>query len=131
MRTNSKNYIDDFPEDRLDPQIPERCFVALCEGLHGQIDSCNEVEAPEPDQSEMMAALGAILNNVLTRQEKRVLIQRILLGNTYAEIAEMCWPRLSGPSQARKIEHRALRKLRARLSRFRNDAKPMSDAPGS
>jgi hypothetical protein len=131
MRTKTKDYLDDDRFDDIDPQIPARCFVSFCEELHGQIDSCNEVEAPEPDQSEMMAAIGAIINNVLSRQERFVLIQRNLLGDTYAEIAKMCWPRLSGPSQARKIEHRALRKMRARLSRFRNDAKPKLDAPGS
>jgi DNA-directed RNA polymerase sigma subunit (sigma70/sigma32) len=86
----------------------------------------DEVEAPERDLSDLIAAMQDIFNNVLTKQEQRVLIQR-LLGDTYATIAGLCRPRLSGPSQARKIEQRAMRKLRERLSRFRKHLTPKLD----
>jgi hypothetical protein len=66
-----------------------------------------------------MAAMETIFGDVLTRQERFVLIRRQIVGDTYADIADLSWPRLSGPSQARKIEQRALRKMKERLSKFR------------
>jgi hypothetical protein len=75
-----------------------------------------DVEAP--DLSDAIRSMNDAINEVLTEQERHVIVQR-LGGDTYADIAEWCEPPLSGPSQARKIEQRALRKLRERLSAFR------------
>jgi hypothetical protein len=79
----------------------------------------DEIEGRERNLSDATAALRDVINNALTKQERRVLIQR-LIGDTYATIAAECRPRLSSASQARKIEQRAMRKLQQRLSRFRD-----------
>jgi hypothetical protein len=128
MGAKFKSWNDDSLDrfDSSDPQIPDRCFVSYCDDVHGQPDFDKEVEAPEPDHKELLTAMGTMVHNVLSRQERYVLLQR-LIGDTYATIAEESWPRLSGPSQARKIEQRALRKLRERLSKFRNGLDPKLD----
>jgi hypothetical protein len=105
--------------DGADPQISERLFVSFCDEAHSNSDSSDEVESSKPDRSKLMAAMETIFGDVLTRQERFVLIRRQIVGDTYADIADLSWPRLSGPSQARKIEQRALRKMKERLSKFR------------
>jgi hypothetical protein len=86
----------------------------------------DEVESQKPDRAAEIAALRDIFFNVLTKQERFVLIQR-LMKHTYAFIAENSRPRLRDASGARKIKERALRKLRDRLSRFRKRLIPKLD----
>jgi len=74
-------------------------------------------EIEEPDLTAAIRALRKAAVSVLTLQEETVLFLRIH-NATYADVADMCDPPLSGPSQARKIEQRAMRKLGERLSRF-------------
>jgi DNA-directed RNA polymerase specialized sigma subunit len=110
--------------DAFDPQIPERNFVEFRDDLrdhsgydlrdHSGYD--DEVKAREIDP-ELRRALQANKRNALTEVERVVLELRFQVGATYAVIAERA--KLSGPSQARKIGERALRKMRKRLSRFR------------
>jgi DNA-directed RNA polymerase specialized sigma subunit len=110
--------------DALDPQISERNFVEFRDDLrdhsgydlpdHSGYD--DEVKAREIDP-ELRRALQANKRNALTEVERVVLELRIEVGAPYAVIAERAG--LSGPSQARKIVERALRKMRKRLSRFR------------
>jgi hypothetical protein len=87
----------------------------------------DELGSQEPDRAAAIAALGENFDNVLTKQERFVLTQRLVMGDTYATIAETSWPRLSGPSQAKKIEQRAIRKMGERLSRFRKHLTPKLD----
>jgi hypothetical protein len=121
-----RDYLNDR-FDGCDPQIPENCFVPFRDDRPDDSDCRDDEGARELDRNELLAAVGTAIANVLSGQERHVLIQRLLGGDTYADIARTAWPRLSGPSQARKIERRALRKLRGRLSRFRNDLKPKLD----
>jgi len=109
--------------DAFDPQIPERNFVEFRDDLrdHSGYDlrdhsGYDDEEASEIDP-ELRRALQANKRNALTEVERVVLELRFQVGATYAVIAERA--RLSGPSQARKIVERALRKMRKRLSRFR------------
>jgi hypothetical protein len=88
----------------------------------------DDVDEPESDRTALLATMERLVNNVLSREEQHVLIER-LLGFGYAAIAARSRPRISGPSQARKIEQRALRKLRERLSRFHNTLTPKVDKP--
>jgi hypothetical protein len=76
----------------------------------------DEAEAPE-NSSRLIAALRDLKRSVLDKQERFVLKRR-LDGDTYAAIAKSCRPRLSGASQARKVEQRAIDKLRASSSRL-------------
>jgi hypothetical protein len=65
-------------DDGLDPQIPEKLFVLFCDETHGHSDSSDEGEAPEPDQSKLMEAMGSVVFDVLTRQERFVLVRGVL-----------------------------------------------------
>ena len=104
-------------EDGRDPRIAERYFVSLCDEIP-EPEPSDEVDTPEPDQSALWAKINAIIDDVLTKQERFVLLHR-QIGRTYADIADLARPRISSPSQARKIEQRALRKMRVRLQKFR------------
>jgi hypothetical protein len=89
------------------------------EDPNNRFDPDDEGDEPEPDRNEQKAALlraAAELraSNVLSEEEYDVFSQRSR-GHTYATIAAKCRPRLSGPSQARKIESRAVRKIQERL----------------
>jgi hypothetical protein len=112
--------------DGIDPQIAERFFVSFDDETHGYLESSDEVETPEPDQSKLMAAMRTTFEDVLTRQERYVLTQH-LVGDTYATIAAEARPRISSASQTRKIEQRALRKMRVRLDKFLKPKPDTSD----
>jgi DNA-directed RNA polymerase sigma subunit (sigma70/sigma32) len=86
----------------------------------------DEPDSQEPNRAAEIAAIADIFHNVLTKQEQFVLRHR-LVGVTYPFIAENSRPRLRDASRARKIEQRALRKLRERLSRFRKHLPPKLD----
>jgi hypothetical protein len=86
----------------------------------------DELGSQEPDRVEAIAAIWDIIRNVLTKQEQFVLIQR-LVGDTYATIAEESRPRLWDASRAKKIEQRAIRKIRERLSGFCKHLTPKLD----
>jgi hypothetical protein len=86
----------------------------------------DEPDSQEPDRAEAIAAMVGIIDNVLNKQERFVLLHR-LAGVTYAFIAENSRPRLPDASRAKKIEQRAMRKLRERLSRFRKHLTPKLD----
>jgi DNA-directed RNA polymerase specialized sigma subunit len=102
--------------DALDPQISERNFVEFRDDLRDHSGYDDEVKAREIDPG-LRRALQANKRNALTEVERVVLELRIQVGATYAVVAERAG--LSGPSQARKIVERALRKMRKRLSKFR------------
>jgi hypothetical protein len=101
--------------DSCDPQIAERLFVQLL--ADPPAPASDEAEAPEPNRELLNALRNAW--NALGRQEQFVLIQRLLMEDTYAAIAAMAWPRLRDASRARKIEQRALAKLRNRLKYYK------------
>jgi hypothetical protein len=113
--------------DGFDPQILERFLVPLGDEALGYSESSDEVETPEPDQSALLAAVGTIIDNVLTPQERNVLLSRCFTGMTYERIAKESRPRLSGPSQAKKIELRAIRKLRELRQRLLEKSKNAED----
>jgi hypothetical protein len=81
-----------------------------------------------PDLSDAIRSMGDAIDETLTEQERYVVVQRNF-GDTYAEIAKWCEPPLSGPSQARKIEQRALKKLGERLAAFRKLFDEKKDRP--
>ena len=125
-RTTKTESIEDhdaeFAAYEDDPWITVRRalnVVSLREDMDVAVDYAGDDtgESPERDLRDATRALGNAID-ALTEQEQRVIIQRSL-GNTYADIAELCEPPLGGPSQARKIEQRAMKKLRDRLSKFR------------
>jgi hypothetical protein len=100
--------------DGLDPQIPEWRFVPLCVDPPDPASGYDEAdEAPEIER-DLLDALRTCMRNVLSRQERHVLIRR-LAGDTYAAIAKSARPRLRDASHAGEIERRALAKLRKRL----------------
>ena len=120
-RLNETHPDNDF-YDGLDPQIPQRNFVEFRDGLRDHSDRDDEaiearddeVNARERD-AELLDALQANMRNALTEEERLVVDLRIQMRATYAAIAARVG--LSGPSQARKIEQRALQKMRKRLSK--------------
>ena len=119
--TKTESIADDDAEFAAcddDPWITVRRALNVV-SLRGNMDVAADDtgESPERDLSDATRALGNAIG-ALTEQEQRVIIQRSF-GSTYADIAELCEPPLSGPSQARKIEQRAMKKLRDRLSKFR------------
>jgi hypothetical protein len=117
-RLNDTDPTEDH-HDGLDPQIPEWRFVPLCVDPPDPASGYDEAdEAPELDR-DLLNALGACIWNVLSRQERCVLMQRLLVGDTYAAIAKTAWPRLRDASHAREIEQRALAKLRKRLKYYK------------
>jgi hypothetical protein len=74
--------------DGRDPQIPRWLFVQPCVDPPDPAPDYDEAaEAPEPD-SDLLNALRAYMWNVLSSQERYVLIQRLLVGDTYAAVAE-------------------------------------------
>jgi DNA-directed RNA polymerase sigma subunit (sigma70/sigma32) len=102
--------------DGRDPQIKQWLFVQLC--VDPPDPGYDETaEAPEPDR-DLLNALGAYMRNVLSAQERYVIIQRIVAGDTYATVAETAWPRLRDARHARQIERRALAKLKSRLLKY-------------
>jgi DNA-directed RNA polymerase sigma subunit (sigma70/sigma32) len=105
--------------DGCDPQIAERLFVQLCVDPPDRSDYDEAAEAPEPDR-DLLNALRDCMWNVLSRQERYVLIQRVLVGDTYATIAKTAWPRLRDRSHAHEIEQQALAKLRNRLKYYKS-----------
>jgi RNA polymerase sigma factor (sigma-70 family) len=128
-RLNETHPDNDF-YDGLDPQIPQRNFVEFSDGLRDHSDRDDEaiearddeVNARERD-AELLDALQANMRNALTEEERLVVDLRIQMRATYAAVAARVG--LSGPSQARKIEQRALQKMRKRLSRFHKDSKDL------
>jgi DNA-directed RNA polymerase specialized sigma24 family protein len=69
-------------------------------------------------RQKLLTALKDALWDALSPQERYVLIQRDLVGDTYEEIAKTSRPPLIDRSHARQVHQRARRKLRERLSRF-------------
>jgi hypothetical protein len=105
--------------DGLDPQIPQGLFVQLFADPPDPASGYDEAdEAPEPDR-DRLSALRACMWNVLSRQEQYVLIQRLVVEDTYAVIAATAWPRLRDARHARQIERRALAKLKNRLKYYK------------
>jgi hypothetical protein len=115
-------FADDDPwqtvRRKLDIVSLEACGGDV-EDPNNRFDPDDERDEPQPDPSEQKAALLQAaaelrVSNVLTEQEYDVFSLR-RRGHTYATIATECRPRLSGPSQVRKVELRAVRKIRERL----------------
>jgi DNA-directed RNA polymerase specialized sigma24 family protein len=103
------------------PTVRRKLNVVSLDAVGGDVDVADDVEdaeadEPERDLSEAVAAMKRVYSNVLTNEEQIVFALR-QIEVPYATIAKEC--RLSGPSQARKIEQRALRKMRERLSKYR------------
>jgi DNA-directed RNA polymerase sigma subunit (sigma70/sigma32) len=119
-------------EDAEDGRDPGGLREVSLEEFGGDVEANPESEpddeAPAPNLTEAVAALGKLVGDVLTKEERFVLVQR-QVGDAYATIAKNARPRISGPSQVRKIEQRAIKKLRVRLSNFQNDLKPKLDKP--
>jgi hypothetical protein len=81
----------------------------------------DEAEKPACDRQKLIPVLKRFRSNVLDKQEQFVLDMRFHEDGPvpYAHIAKACRPRISGPSQVKKIETRAIRKLHERLEKFR------------
>jgi DNA-directed RNA polymerase sigma subunit (sigma70/sigma32) len=86
----------------------------------------DEAEKPAPEPREAIAQMRRVYSNVLDKREQFVIDMRYREDGPvpYATIAKACRPRISGRSQVRKIEQRALRKMAERLDKFRNGLKP-------
>ena len=78
----------------------------------------DEAEKPERDLREVIAKMKRIRSNVLDKQEQFVIAKRYDedVPVPYETIAKICRPQISGRSQARKIEQRALKKIHERVS---------------
>jgi DNA-directed RNA polymerase specialized sigma24 family protein len=131
LEANDADYDPDAFHDPW-PILRRKGKIASIEALGGDVkidaDAENEeAEKPEPDLNEAITALERVYGNVLTKEEQQVIRLRTLFEHTYAAVAKMCRPQISGPSQVKKIEQRALRKMRERLSKFRDELTPKPD----
>jgi DNA-directed RNA polymerase specialized sigma24 family protein len=122
IEANDADYDPDAYHDPW-PILRRKGKIASIEALGGDVKAAadveeEEAEKPEPDLNEAIAALVRLHNNALTRTEQFV-IEKRQLGYPYATIAKKCRPQISGPSQVKKIEARAMRKLEQRLSKYR------------
>jgi hypothetical protein len=134
---------DEF--DARDPQISNKRFVPLDEAVD-QVDPRTEIETllglgddyeaivPEEYQLPHADRLLGVLRHIwdpnsplfatLTRQQREVITQRLLLSNdqaTYRAIARTTKPPLSGPEQVRRVEQRATQKLARHFSNISKD----------
>jgi DNA-directed RNA polymerase sigma subunit (sigma70/sigma32) len=115
----------------IDPEVEDALASDLGELIPEPED--DEAEKPAPERREAIAQMRRVYSNVLDKREQFVIDMRYHKDGPvpYATIAKACRPRISGRSQVRKIEQRALRKMAERLDKFRNDStpKPNKSAP--
>jgi hypothetical protein len=114
----------------IPPEVEDELAPDLGELIPESED--DEAEKPVPERREAIAQMMRVYRNVLDRQEQFVIDMRYNKDDPvpYATIAKACRPRISGRSQVRKIEQRALRKMAERLGKFRDlTPKPNKSAP--